>query len=78
MGPPPDRISGGVDHAPDHAARAAAFARRHPHVTIAASATGWTASWMEACAGPGDGDVHREPREHLGWLMDYLEARFDR
>jgi hypothetical protein len=68
----------GVDRAPDHAARAAAFVRRHRHVSVTATPQGWTASWTEACAGPGDGEPRHESREHLGWLMDYLEARFDR
>lgn len=67
----------GAGRPPDHAARAAAFKRRHPHVGITATEKGWTASWTEACAGPGDGETMQESREHLGWLMDYLEARFD-
>lgn len=64
--------------APDHAARAAGFVRRHPHVTITASRAGWEATWIEAAPGRSDGEVRRERREILGHLVDYLEARFDR
>jgi hypothetical protein len=66
----------GVDHAPDHAARAQAFAKRHPHVSIASGPSGWTATWLEACGGPYDGETVIQSRELLGHLMDYLEARF--
>lgn len=69
----------GVDHAPDHAARAAEFVRRHRHVSVAATANGWTASWTEADADPRiDGTPMTATRDHLGHLLDYLEARFDR
>lgn len=79
MGPhPPARPVPGVDSAPDHAARAAAFQRRHPHVSIVLAGEAWTAAWVEACAGPRDGEPMKASREHLGWLVDYLEARFDR
>lgn len=69
----------GVDHAPDHAARAAEFVRRHGHVSITATAEGWTAAWVEADPDPRiDWEPMRATRDLLGHLVDYLEARFDR
>lgn len=63
---------------PDAADRAAEFTKRHRHVLIAASRGEWQAAWVEACAGPRDGEPICECREDLGDLMDHLEAKFDR
>jgi hypothetical protein len=69
----------GVDHAPDHAARAREFVERHPHVSLRVTPSGWVASWTGTGPASGeDGSVRSARREVLGHLLDYLEARFDR
>ena len=60
-----------------------AFVRRHPHVAVLtprASGTGqFLAVWTEASADPDeDGATVKVGHERLGFLMGYLEARFDR
>jgi hypothetical protein len=86
MGPWPNDnlpVVPGVDHAPDHVARMVAFLARHRQVSILmpgqAGVTRPTATWLEADKDPRiDGTPVTVSRDHLGFLMDYLEARFGR
>jgi hypothetical protein len=78
----PGRADLGTDYT-DNVERAHAFVRRHPHVSILwprTSGTGqFLAVWTEASADPAeDGVTQRAGHERLGFLMGYLEARFDR
>jgi hypothetical protein len=73
----------GVDHAPDHAVRLAAFREAHKNVSILmpgqAGVLRPTATWIEADPDPRfDGATVTVSYEILGHLLDYLEARFDR
>jgi hypothetical protein len=72
--PVPLSESGG---APDHAARAIEFAKRHPGVSIYVTPYGWEASWIELPTGAAYGEAKRVYREILGHLIDELEGKFD-
>jgi hypothetical protein len=78
----PGRADVGIDYT-DNVARSQAFVRRHPHVAILSPRTSGTgqflAIWTEASADPAeDGATVKIGHERLGFLMGYLEARFDR
>lgn len=69
--------------APDHAARMKALLAANAHVSILmpgqAGVLKPTATWLEVDADPRvDGTPVTVSRETLGFLLDYLEARFGR
>lgn len=66
----------------DNVRRKDAFLKRHRHVSISSPRENGTsqfvASWVEASPDPHhDGVVEKVAHERLGFLMGYLEARFD-
>ncbi len=82
-GPKPDRhaMRRSLGDTPDHAARMKAFREAHKHVSILmpgqAGVAKPTATWIEADPDPRvDGTTVTVSRETLGFLLDYLEARF--
>jgi hypothetical protein len=73
----------GVDKAPDQVLRMREFRARHQHVAILqpgqAGVIKPTATWIEADPDPRiDGTAVTVSRDELRYLLDYLEARFDR
>jgi hypothetical protein len=83
--PAADPVPGRDDLAPDytdHVVRMHEFVRRHPHVSVTSpriNGTGeFVAAWVEVSADPAhDGVAEKISHERLGFLMGYLEARFD-
>jgi hypothetical protein len=83
--PQADPIPGRDDLAPDYTdnvVRMQAFVKRHPHVSITSPRINGTsefiAAWVEASPDPRqDGVVEKIGHECLGFLMGYLEGRFD-
>lgn len=83
LGPENYAMRQALTDAPDHGRRLAEFRDRHPHVAVLlpgqAAVTVPTATWIEADPDPRvDGTPVTVSREMLAWLLDYLEARFDR
>lgn len=88
MGPHEPRLQavGGVDDAVDQVKRRAAFIRRHPEISITSPRENgtsvfqaiWTTDEPPQDPGQGEGVVILATHEQLRFLLDYLEARFDR
>jgi len=67
----------------DHVTRMREFLARHPEVSWLrpgqAGVAQHTATWTEPDPDPEKGETAvTVSRLHLGWLVEYLEARFDR